>query len=61
MFVQSKFTRKIKGCGCAEGCKQQLYMDKDKVSAPTVATESLFLTCLIDAMKQRDVATVDIP
>ena len=36
-------------------------MNKDQVSAPTVATKSLFLTCLIDAMEKRDVATVDIP
>ena len=28
---------------------------------PTVATEALFLTCLIDATEHRKVATVDIP
>ena len=36
-------------------------MDKEQVSAPTVATESLLLTCLIDAMEKRKVVTVDIP
>ena len=28
---------------------------------PSVATEALFLTCLIDAINHREVATVDIP
>ena len=36
-------------------------MNKDGVSAPIVATEALMLTCVIDAMEHRDVATVDIP
>ena len=36
-------------------------MEKGQVSAPTVATEALLLTCLIDAMEGRDVTTVDIP
>ena len=36
-------------------------MDKDDVSSPTVSTEALLLTCVIDAMEERDVATVDIP
>ena len=40
--------------------KQRLYMDRQQVSNPTVENESLLLTCLIDALKRRDVATVDI-
>ena len=30
-------------------------------SSPTVAIESVMLSCVIDAMEGRDVATVDIP
>ena len=36
-------------------------MNKDSVSLPTVATKSLLLTCLINAMEHWDVSTVDIP
>ena len=61
MFLQQKQTGVVKGRGCANGQKQRFYMDKDQVSAPTVATKSLFVTCLIDAMEKCDVATVDIP
>ena len=61
MFLKLKRSGKVKGRGCADGRKQRLYMDKSDVSAPTVAIEALVLTCLIDAMEGRDVATVDIP
>jgi hypothetical protein len=36
-------------------------MSKEETSSPTVATEALILTCVIDAMEGRDVATCDIP
>ena len=61
MFLKKKRCGKIKGRGCADGRKQRSYLNKDDVSAPMVATESLLLTCLIDASEGRDVATVDIP
>ena len=61
MFLKKKRCGKIKGRGCADGRKQRIYATKDDVSSPTVATEALLLTCLIDAMEHRDVATVDIP
>ena len=61
MFLKQKRCGKIKGRGCADGRKQRLYMNRDQVSAPTVATESLLLTFLIDAMERREVVTVDIP
>ena len=41
--------------------KQWLYTPKDEASSPTVATESVLLSCVIDAKERRDVATVDIP
>eukprot|EP00957_Ditylum_brightwellii_P184341 14041164-Ditylum_brightwellii.AAC.1 len=61
MFLKKKRCGRIKGRGCADGRKQRVHTHKDDTSAPTVATEALMLSCLIDAMEGRDVATVDIP
>jgi hypothetical protein len=36
-------------------------MSKEETSSPTVATEALILTCVIGAIRGRDVATCDIP
>eukprot|EP00957_Ditylum_brightwellii_P156873 11939680-Ditylum_brightwellii.AAC.1 len=55
MFLTKKRCRKIKGHGCADGRKQRSYIPKDDASAPTVAIESLMLSCLIDAKEGRDV------
>ena len=61
MFLKQKRTGQIKGRGCADGRKQRLHTPKDDASSPTVATESVLLSCVIDAKERRDVATVDIP
>ena len=61
MFLKQKRNGTIKGRGCADGRKQQAYTTKEDVSSPTVAIESVFLSCVIDAMEKRDVATIDIP
>ena len=61
MFLKQKRSGQIKGRGCADGCKQRLHTPKDDASSPTAATESVLLSCVIDAKEQRDVATVDIP
>jgi len=34
---------------------------KEETSSPTVATEALFLSCIIDAEEGRDIATVNVP
>ena len=60
MFLKQKRTGQIKGRGCADGRKQRHNTPKDDASSPTVATESVLLSCVIDAKEQRDVATVDI-
>jgi hypothetical protein len=61
MFLKQKRTGKIKGRGCADGRKQRETMSKEEVSSPTVAIESVMISCTIDAHEERDVATVDIP
>jgi hypothetical protein len=49
------------GRGCADGRKQRLYKTKEETSTPTVAIESSFLTCAIDARERWTVVTTDIP
>ena len=61
MFLKKKRCGRIKGRGCADGRKQRVYKTKEETSAPTVAIESLFLSCVIDAQEHRDIATCDIP
>ena len=61
MFLKQKRCGKIKGRGCADGRKQRLYKTKDETSSPTISTEALFLTCMIDALERRCIVTCDIP
>jgi Reverse transcriptase (RNA-dependent DNA polymerase) len=61
MFLKEKGTGNIKGRVCADGRKQRLYATKEDASSPTVAIDSLMLTCVIDAKENHDVATADIP
>eukprot|EP00957_Ditylum_brightwellii_P115640 8820673-Ditylum_brightwellii.AAC.1 len=61
MFLKEKRSGEVKGRGCADGRKQRVYKTKEEAHAPTVSTEAMFLTAIIDAMEGRDVAIVDIP
>ncbi len=61
MFLKEKRCGKVKARGCADGRKQRLYKSKEETSAPTVATESVMLSCTIDAHEKRFVATADVP
>jgi hypothetical protein len=61
MFLKKKRYGRIKGRGCADGCKQRLYKGKNETSSPTASTEALFLSCVIDAKEGCNVATIDIP
>ena len=61
MFLKLKRDGKIKGRTVAGGNKQRDYISKEDASSPTVATESVLLTCIIDAEEERDVAVIDIP
>jgi hypothetical protein len=45
----------------AGGSKQRDYISKEYASSPTVATESVLFSCIIDAEEEWDVAVVDIP
>ena len=61
MFLKEKRNGTIKGRGCADGRKQRDYINKEEASSPTVAIESVMISCTIDAKEKRDVATIDIP
>jgi hypothetical protein len=61
MFIKQKQSGQVKGRGCADGQRQRIYSVKGDVSPPTVATESVLLTCTIDAFEGQDIATVNIP
>ena len=61
MFLKRKHCGRIKGRGCADGCKQRAYITKEDSTAPTVRTEAVFLTAVIDAMEGRNVVVLDVP
>ena len=61
MFLKQKKSGEIKARGCADGRKQRGYVQKENSSSPTVSTEALLLSSVIDAKEGRDVAFVDIP
>ena len=51
MFLKRLRTGQVKGYGCANGRKQRVYTDKDKATSPTIFTEAIFLTAVIDLWK----------
>ena len=61
MFLKEKCNGSIKGRGCTDGRRQWLHTAKEDSCLPTVAIESVMISCMIDAKERRDVATVDIP
>ena len=61
LFLKKKRCGKIKGRAVAGGNKQRDFISKEDASSPTVATESVLLTCIVDALEGRDVAVIDIP
>jgi hypothetical protein len=61
MFLKQKRDGKIKGRTVAGGNKQRDFISKEDASSPTVSTEAVLLSCVIDAEQGRDVAVIDIP
>jgi hypothetical protein len=59
MFVKRKRNGTVKARLVANG-KQQIRSKHDDLSSPTVSTEALFITAVIDAHEKRYVATADI-
>ena len=61
MFLKQKRCGRIKGRDCADGRKQRVWTTKEEATSPTVSTEAVLLTSVIDAKERREVMTVDIP
>ena len=61
IFLTQKRTGEIKGRTVAGGNKQRNYIEKEDASSPTVATESVILTSIVDAVEERETAVIDIP
>ena len=61
LFLKQKRDGTIKGRTVAGGNKQRDFISKEEVSSPTVSTEAVLLSCIIDAEEGRDVAVIDIP
>ena len=51
----------MKGRGCADGRPQRDYITKEESSLPTVSLYALMGSCVMDALDDRKVITVDIP
>ena len=60
MFLKETWNGDIKGRRCAHGRPQRINKSKAGTTSPTVITDSLFITCSMEAREGRD-ATVDIP
>jgi len=58
MFLKRKRSGKVTGRGCADGRKQRAYIPREDATSPTVATMSVLLTAVIDALEGREVAVV---
>ena len=61
ILTKMKSSGECKTRAVADGSQQRgTVKDKDKAS-PTVSTEAIFLSAIIEAWEERDVATLDIP
>jgi hypothetical protein len=60
-FLKEKQDGSLKGRTVAGGNKQRDYISKEDASLPTVATEAMLLSCIIDAEEERDVTVIDVP
>ena len=60
MFIKRKRCGRIKARDCADGRKQRNYIPKEDASSPTVSTESLMISCILDTKEILHVAICDI-
>ena len=58
--IKEKRSGKIKGRTVADGSVQRGLYSKEETSSPTVSTDALMLSLMIDAAEHRDVATADV-
>jgi hypothetical protein len=61
MFVVKKRDNKVKARWLAGGNAQRDYLTKEDASSPTVSTQAVLLTSIVDAHERRNVIVIDIP
>ncbi len=61
MFLKEKRDQSVKARMCADEQGQQGDWSKQDTTSPTILTESVFITTVINAAKGQDVAGFDIP
>ena len=61
LFLKENKNGDIKGITVSGGNKQRDFISKEDSRSPTVSTEAVLLSCIIDAEEERDVAVIDIP
>ena len=61
LFPEEKRDREVKARFVANGSSQSEYMGRAQSASPTVMTESIMITSVIDAKQKRDVMACDIP
>ena len=61
IFFTEKRDGTIKARACANGSTQHSFINKEEAASPTVSTEVLLTTAVINAKQKRDVITLDIP
>ena len=59
-LFKEKRNGKLKGRTCADGRSQRNLYDKSQTASPTVSTDALMLSIIIEAFENRDVATADV-
>jgi len=59
-LIKEKRDGRIKGRTVADGRPQRSLYDKSETASPTVSTEALLLSIIVDAHEGRDVATADV-
>ena len=60
MFLKKKRYGHIKGRVCSDGRNQWGCKNREEASYPTVSTEAMMLSCIMDSLEGRDVAMVGI-
>ena len=60
-LIKEKRCGKIKGRTVADGRKQRAIYSKEEITSPTVSTDALLMSLVIDAIEKRFVANGDVP
>ena len=59
-LIKEKRDGGLKGRSCADGSSQRALYTKEQSASPTVSTDALMLSLMVDAKERRDVATADV-